>query len=112
VVGYSYDAQGKSRAFIWTNGMLFDLNTLVEDAPGWTLTAAYGINESGQIVGSGLFNGRHSAFLLDPVLLEISAASRNLSAVSDVPEPSTVILLAGGLLAFACRQNTRLTTKS
>jgi probable HAF family extracellular repeat protein len=111
VVGYSYDGQGRSRAFVWADGMLFDLNDLVQNAPGWSLTAAYGINAAGQIVGSGTFNGSNSAFLLDPTLLEIPRQSRNLAVLSDVPEPSTGLLLAGGALALLFRGKLKLTNK-
>ena len=110
VVGYSYDAQGRSRAFVWADGMLFDLNDLVQNAPGWSLTAAYGINASGQIVGTGAFNGRNSAFLLDPQWFRVSNESGNLAVVSDVPEPSTGYLLAGAVLALALRRKLNLSS--
>jgi probable HAF family extracellular repeat protein len=106
-VGYSYDAQGRTRAFIWRDGTLFDLYALVANAPGWTLTAAFGINASGQIVGSGIFNGRSSAFLLDPIALEIPTQSPNLVVVSDVPEPATAYLFAGAVLGLVCLKKIR-----
>ena len=62
VVGFSYDAEGRSRAFVWTGSMLFDLNDLVTNSPGWSLTAAYGINARGQIVGTGTYMGQSAAF--------------------------------------------------
>jgi probable HAF family extracellular repeat protein len=110
-VGYSYDGQGRSRAFVWADGMLFDLNDLAQNAPGWSLTAAYGINAAGQIVGTGTFNGSNSAFLLDPLLLEVPRQSRNLAVLSDVPEPSTSLLLAGGALALLCWRKSKLSDK-
>jgi probable HAF family extracellular repeat protein len=59
-VGHSLNAAGARRAFLWdaTSGMR-DLNTIqgpdgVSAASlGWTLTAAYNINNNGQIVGHG-----------------------------------------------------------
>jgi probable HAF family extracellular repeat protein len=84
VVGYSYDALGRQRAFLWTGGMLFDLNNLLglED---WSLTAAYDINARGQIVGSGYYKGQNVAFRLNPVVYSRVAAS-------EVPEPATFLV--------------------
>ncbi len=79
-----------SRAFVWTptTGML-NLNDLIDPSLGWTLSAATGINDDGQIVGYGTLNGRVRGFRLDPV-----------SPI--VPEPSSLVLLAlGGLAALA-----------
>jgi probable HAF family extracellular repeat protein len=111
-VGYSYDAQGRSRAFVWANGMLFDLNDLVLDASSWSLTAAYGINASGQIVGTGTFNGSSSAFLLDPSRYLVASRARNIAfasnVVSDVPEPASGLLVAGAVLALVYRRKVKL----
>jgi MYXO-CTERM domain-containing protein len=105
VGGWSYDALGRSRAFVWSDGMLFDLNDLVSNAPGWSLTAAYGINRKGQIVGTGLFNGQSAAFLLDPVVYSkaqsIDASAKTIHSptldTAAVPEPGgmAVVGLAG-----------------
>ena len=70
VVG-SLDNQGKSsHAFLWDQSFgLLDLNSLLApaDQKVWTLTSASGINNSGQIVGQGLFNGQSHGFLLNPI---------------------------------------------
>ncbi len=55
-----------NRAVIWDGGQMKDLNTLIEAGSGWVLTSANAINESGQIAGTGTFNGRQRAFLLTP----------------------------------------------
>src|SRR5262249_55232266 len=43
-----------SHAFIYTGGVMLDLNDLIDKSSGWTLVGATAINDSGQIVGSGL----------------------------------------------------------
>jgi probable HAF family extracellular repeat protein len=63
VVGYCYDMNGQAAAFLWdsSHGMR-DLTSLLPAGSGWTLPVAYGINDSGQIVGGG----SNGAFLLTP----------------------------------------------
>ncbi|HYP06809.1 MAG TPA: hypothetical protein VER03_11310 [Bryobacteraceae bacterium] len=95
VVGYTFDSLGRQRAFVWTEGMLFDLNSMVE-APGWSFTAAYGINSQGQIVGTGYYNGVSAAFRLDPVLEAPPSADE---LVSSVPEPGYAVPILAGLIA-------------
>jgi probable HAF family extracellular repeat protein len=64
---------GRPRAFIWQNGVLTDLNDLVNDQPDWELQTASSINELGYIVGSGLNpNGDQRGFLLAPVQTDIN----------------------------------------
>jgi len=46
---------------------MVDLNTLIPANSGWTLTEAHGINNLGQIAGSGAINREGHAFLLTPV---------------------------------------------
>ncbi|MFG0284049.1 MAG: hypothetical protein ACF8R7_06465 [Phycisphaerales bacterium JB039] len=56
-----------SRAFVWRDGTMTDLNALISPAAGWELFAAAGVNSSGQIVGSGRHDGAQlRAFLLSP----------------------------------------------
>ena len=76
VVGQSAVAElvggGYSRAVLWENGSIYDLNTLVDLSDPLNgrllLTQARGINEQGQIVGcaSNLVEGRTIGFLLTP----------------------------------------------
>ena len=54
-------ATGKQRAFLWRNGVMSDLNTLVQkDAPLYLLTA-FAINDSGEIAGFGVVTTGASA---------------------------------------------------
>jgi len=57
------------RAFLYQGDVMVDLNTLIAPGSGWTLLAARDINDSGQIIGIGLFGGVPRAFLLTPSTL-------------------------------------------
>lgn len=95
IVGSSQDcgaSSGNSRGFLYSGGQLTDLNTLLspQDASTWFIQRATGINESGQITGSGLIGGQVHAFVL-----------------TAVPEPSTgalMVLGLGGLVVAGRRQ--------
>jgi probable HAF family extracellular repeat protein len=50
-------------AWIWQNGVMTDLNTLIPPGSGWVLTKATGINDNQQIAGWGKINGQTHAFL-------------------------------------------------
>jgi len=66
VVGRSGSADlSDSRAVLWQGGAPLDLNQVVR-APNWTLSAATGINNLGQIVGFGVHDGSVRGFLLTP----------------------------------------------
>jgi probable HAF family extracellular repeat protein/predicted outer membrane repeat protein len=52
------------RAFIYDNGVMTNLESLVTNLGTWKLLAAEDINNSGQIVGWGENNGQTRAFLL------------------------------------------------
>jgi probable HAF family extracellular repeat protein len=55
------------RAFLWSEGRIADLNTLIVPKSSWVLHEARGINDRGQICGNGTFNGERRAFLLTPM---------------------------------------------
>jgi probable HAF family extracellular repeat protein len=57
------------RAFLWQNGTLTDLNTVLPPGSGWALHSAWAIDDTGRIAGSGTHHGQPRAFLLEPVLL-------------------------------------------
>ncbi len=62
-----FEPRMTSRAFVYRRGRMTDLNALIPARSGWTLEAAAGINDRGQIVGHGLHHGQERAFLLTPV---------------------------------------------
>lgn len=84
VVGF-YGSPGHfEHAFIYENGTMRDLNSLVSLPQYWTLNRAYAINETGQIVGfwspdAYVNYTKMRAFLLTPI-----------------PEPATLGLIAFG----------------
>jgi probable HAF family extracellular repeat protein len=67
VVGSSKITSGNQHAFLWKRGTLYDLNSLISNNSGWELTNASSINDVGQIVGTGKFNGQQRTFLLTPL---------------------------------------------
>ena len=107
-VGYSWLADGPNpHAFLYSNGTLVDLNSLIPANSGWELTGAYGINDGGQIVGEGLYQGQDQAFLLNPAPvsgLRLAGAAFQFTSIDmAVPEPGTLMLLLSGAGLIAVR---------
>jgi probable HAF family extracellular repeat protein len=65
VVGQSCDASGNCRAFLWKNGTMIDLNTLLRPGTSLYLNGAFAINDEGEIVGVAYqaTTGNYPAFL-------------------------------------------------
>jgi probable HAF family extracellular repeat protein len=77
VVGWSFTPYSPSppycRAFIWDKDAgIRDLNLFIAVDSGWELLEADGINDLGQIVGWGIYNGEQHGFLLVPAEEEAS----------------------------------------
>lgn len=74
-----------SRAFVYTDaeGML-DLNDSITPGSGWVLRTAHGINNSGVIVGTGLFGGLPHGFKLIPVTCPGDLNADNTVDVDDL----------------------------
>jgi probable HAF family extracellular repeat protein len=87
VVGWGHTPSLAGRAFLWNGSILIDLNDFA-GGTGWVLMDAFSINDAGQIVGMGLYNGQMTGFLMTP---------------SAVPEPGTWALAGLGLLAAVWR---------
>jgi probable HAF family extracellular repeat protein len=60
-------AYSASRAYLYQNGKMQDLNKTIPADSGWVLRSASCINNHGQIVGWGAHNGKQRAFLLTPI---------------------------------------------
>ncbi len=53
-----------SHGFLYSKGQLQDLNDLIPSSSGWVLGAASGINDRGEIVGTGTISGEIHGYLL------------------------------------------------
>jgi probable HAF family extracellular repeat protein len=92
VVGASTDVGEFSQLFL--GGFLWDednglqsLNDLIPENSGWFLGTAFDINNAGQIVGSGFYEGRTVGYLLTPI-----------------PEPSVGVLGISAVALFLLRR--------
>jgi probable HAF family extracellular repeat protein len=74
------------RAFLYTDGKLTDLNTLIDPGADLLLTSAIAINDSEQILATSC--DRAGVFCYNTMLL---------NPVPAVPEPSTAMMLLSGL---------------
>jgi probable HAF family extracellular repeat protein len=79
VVGSSFlEDESTEHAFLWEDDELIDLNSLIDPASGWELTSAFEINDGGDIIGIGTYNGVQRGFV-----------------AKAVPEPSSVLGILG-----------------
>jgi len=101
IVGYSWTAGNTAtHGFVVINGVMVDLNSLLSaSGSGWVITAAYGINDQGQIVGEALYDGVSHAVLLNDPPADPSFAAPVFAA----PEPATLALGGLSLLLLAGR---------
>ncbi len=82
-------------AFLYSGGVMTDLDTFLPVDSPWHLYNAHGINDSGQIIADAMLKGDYTARY--SVLLQLDTAS------SAAPEPGTWLLVLGGTLAMAFR---------
>src|SRR5690606_34485829 len=68
VIGTNKTITGERKAVMYNNGSVINLNSLIPADSGWELNAGLDINNAGQIIGMGTYNGRSVGFLLTPVL--------------------------------------------
>ncbi len=93
VVGGSIDSAGNSRAFLWQNGVMTDLNTLTTNPPLYLLFGC-AINSDGVITGLGLTStGELHTYLATPISRTDSASySEGVIAPNSVSEDSRKLL--------------------
>jgi probable HAF family extracellular repeat protein len=96
VVGYSY-ATGYAlpHAFLYNDGTMYDLNTLVTNSIGREFTFARGINDSGEIIAQDSAN---QAWMLIP-----------LESVPE-PSPAILVLLCAPVFVYRCSLTLRRRT--
>ncbi|MCH2167548.1 MAG: hypothetical protein MK107_07500 [Oceanicola sp.] len=95
VVGTATDSEGQGRAVLWNGRKMRDLNSKIDPNSDWLLTWALDINNSGQILASGLLGSDDSqrAVLLTPV--------------APVPLPAVVWLMLSGLASLGWLKHRR-----
>ncbi len=92
VVGWSQIASGAVHAFLYANGTMQDLNSLIPSSSGIVLTSAVGIDAAGDIVAYGTdSSGVSHEYLLT-------------STEAPVPEPSSLAVMGLMIAAVAVRQ--------
>ena len=106
VVGSSWTAgNAGTDGFLFENSVMWDINALLIDAPGWQVTALYGINDSNQVVGVGVLNGiEHAVLLTDPPPPGVSSDQQAGEQQTATPEPAVWICTFTGLAALLFRK--------
>ena len=93
-----------TRAFVYAGGKMYDLATLVNNnSTGWRLSFATGINNAGQITGTGLVQGPNGTeqhgFLLTPVTAPAGPAITGIGGAGG-SVPAVTSLSANGLFTI------------
>ena len=67
IVGRYVTNKQEWKTCLWKNGKALNLNTCLPAHSGWELAEVMGINDSGQIIGSGYYKDKPRSFLLTPL---------------------------------------------
>jgi probable HAF family extracellular repeat protein len=97
VVGASVSAPGPAggnpRAYVWRNGVMTDLNTLVPADSSLYLLTAFAINDSGEIVGFGVTDdGDLHGFLATPCSANMGGCSTGSPSGAETLTKRKVVL--------------------
>ncbi len=99
VVGSSWlSGDQTEHGFVYSDGVLTDLNTLLPLGSGWTIDDAYGVNSLGDILATGTRNKQLYALELAPGADGPAAASFFSATDATAPEPSTLLFVGFGLV--------------
>jgi probable HAF family extracellular repeat protein len=91
VVGWSQLASGAQHAFLYSNGTMQDLNSLIPPGSGVSLVSAVGIDSAGEIVAFGTnASGQMHEYFVAP-------------SEAPVPEPSTLAAMSLMIVGLALR---------
>ena len=85
-------------AFLFSNGVMTDLNNQIGFGSGWILQSATGINDAGQITGYGIFKDEGTfGFLLNPTTTAPVYEQPFIFPKKTPDAGSTLVMLALGL---------------
>lgn len=82
IVGVAVSYQSIGHAFVYSDGVMRDLNKLIDPAAGWSLFHAEAINDNGQIVGTG----QNAAIQTHGFLLTPRPSLQNLQWLGGYPQ--------------------------
>jgi probable HAF family extracellular repeat protein len=101
-----YPLESGYGSFLGENGKAVDLSNLIAPNSGWYNLYGTKINNKGQIIGQGIFQGEYRAFFMNPTDQIIDPELITGLEPEPIPEPSTVIgsLLGLGTLATTARR--------
>jgi len=91
--------QAVGNGFLYSNGAIQTLASLIPSSSGWTNLNAAGINDLGQIVGQATYNGQQVSFLMTPDANEVPEPAA--FAVWGLMAPCAAARLAAGRLQKA-----------
>jgi probable HAF family extracellular repeat protein len=100
IVGTSTDASGNSRAVLWEDGTIYDLNTLIPPSSNLDLFYGGDINDAGVIVGEAMdtTTGNTPAFVANPQHGKLQEPTPRQKVV--LPQALREQLMRGGLGRF------------
>jgi len=101
IVGNSSDTNGNIFAFLYEDQQMLPLVDLIleENLLGWSsILDASDINDFGQIIGIGTYNGQQTGFLL-------TLYDENNPPSKPIPEPTTLVLMGIGLAGIGYKQH-------
>jgi probable HAF family extracellular repeat protein len=93
VVGRSFGTAPTGLGFLYEDGAMVALNTLIDPKSGWTVVDAHSINDASQIAATACLSDACYAVRLDPL--------------APVPEPNAAAMLAAGLALVGARMRRR-----